>query len=73
MMRGRPNRWPDPPWTEKCSVNLGETTHVTIMLILFGGVMVLAICLAILNWYYWGRSTKKRYHAKHTPISDKTD
>ncbi|WNM59434.1 hypothetical protein [Candidatus Nitrospira allomarina] len=46
---------------------------MTIMLFVFGGVMVLAICLAILNWYYWGRSTKDRYHAKHTSLTDKMD
>ena len=46
---------------------------MTIMLVVFGGVMVLAICLAILNWYYWGRSTKERYQAKHTSLTDKTD
>ncbi|MBA3613401.1 MAG: hypothetical protein H0W49_10935 [Nitrospirales bacterium] len=62
-----------PAWTEQCSVNRGGTTYMTIMLIVFGGAMVLAICLAILNWYYWGRSTKERYHAKHTPLSEKTN
>jgi hypothetical protein len=58
---------------EKYSGNLGGKTHMTIMLMVFGGVLLLAIFLAILNWYHWGRSPKERYQSKHSPPSDKTD
>ena len=42
-----------------------------IMVIVFGGVLLLAIVFAILDWYYWGRSPKSRYQTKRVHLPSK--